>query len=81
MSEPTASSTAVTVSSLTLTFNARNSLPDEVGPFAGLGDPRARMHLRTKLFQLIRQRLGTPAAGVHHDQHGARRQVGGGGPR
>ena len=54
-------------------------LADEVGPLAGLGDARARMHLRTELFQLIGQRLGAPTAGVHDDQHGARRQVGGGG--
>jgi hypothetical protein len=36
------------------------------------------VYLCTKVFQLIDQRLGAAAAGVDDDQHGARRQVGGG---
>jgi hypothetical protein len=52
---------------------------DEVGAFGGLGDLGAGMDLGAELLQLVGQRLGAPSAGVHDDEHGARRQIGGSG--
>ncbi len=79
MSEPTASSTAVTMSSSTLTLERRGTpcgrsrcVRSALAIFAhGWTSAPERL-------QLVGQRLGPPAARVHHDQHRARRQVGGG---
>ena len=51
MSEPTASSTAVTVSSPTLTFRSRNSRRTKSARSRGLRDPRARVHLGAELLR------------------------------
>jgi len=57
-SEPPAVEQALrTVSSSTLDFQPRKFLAEEVQAFAGLGDPRARVHLCVPCADLIRQRL------------------------
>ena len=78
MSEPTASSTAVTVSSPTLTLRCAELAADEVGPLGALVIRAHGCTCAPSFLQLIGQRLGAPAAGVHHHQHRALRQVRGG---
>ena len=78
MSEPTASSRHGDGVVVDLDLQCAELLAHEVESLAGLGDPRALMHLGAQLLQLIGQRLGPPTAGVHDHQLGARGQVGGG---